>query len=47
MAWENCGLISTDLSYRSYVANSLSVVTKFSIALKAAEFNTTLGKWLV
>ena len=41
------GLISKDLSYRSYVVNSLSVVTKFNIALKAAEFKTTLRKWLI
>lgn len=32
--------------YRSYV-NSLSVVKKFSIVVKAAEFKTTLGKWLI
>ena len=47
MVWENCGLISKDLSYRSYVVNSLSVVTKFNIALKAAKFKTTLRKWLI
>ena len=33
--------------HRSYVVNSLSVVNKFSIAVKAAEFKTTLGKWLI
>ena len=47
MVWENCGLISNDLSYRNYVVNSLSVVTKFSIALKVAEFKTTLRKLLI
>lgn len=47
MVWENCGLISTDLSNRSYVINSLSVVTKFSIALKATEFKTTPRKQLI
>lgn len=48
MVWKNyCSLISTDLSYRSYVVNSLSVVTKFGIALKVAEFKTTLRKLLI
>ena len=47
MVWKNCSLISTDLSYRSYLVNSLSVVTKFGIALKVAEFKTTLRKLLI
>lgn len=46
MVWENCGLISSDLSNRSYVINSWSVVTKFSIALKATE-KTTPRKQLI
>ena len=33
--------------HRSYVVNSLSVVNKFSIAVKAAVFKTTLRKWLI